>query len=328
MNSAHTVNREVQFTDAAGIRAGNGSADADGTESSNCRLIVTCLSNGLGNQLFQYAAGRFLARKFGASLKTAHDGSEEEATGAHRPMMLDKFAIASGVELPTRRDRLILSRRPRFALPSWVARRSSHAQVIRDKPDQVVRYRPFPVEAWARTVYLTGYWQVHQIADAVRGELLSEFSLRGPLGEISRGYAADITSSRTPVSIHLRRGDYLTSKKHKVLPASYYERSVTMMKNWFPDVRFYVFSDDPAFAHEWVAERPGFVVVDHNDDSTAHEDLYLMSLCHHHVMANSTFSWWGAWLNLRTEKRVIAPADWHGTRTAETDVAPPEWQLV
>jgi hypothetical protein len=100
------------------------------------------------------------------------------------------------------------------------------------------------------------------------------------------------------------------------------------MREQFPGCTFFVFSDDVKFAREWLGNRRGFVFVDHNDDDTAHEDLWLMSLCQHHIIANSSFSWWGAWLNRRTDKRVIAPAKWLGFRTNERNIAPPDWSLI
>ena len=93
-------------------------------------------------------------------------------------------------------------------------------------------------------------------------------------------------------------------------------------------VTFFVFSDEPAEASAWAAGRSNFVVVDHNDAHSAHEDLRLMSQCRHHVIANSSFSWWGAWLNPGKDKHVIAPGRWLDCDTAETNVAPPQWQIL
>jgi hypothetical protein len=100
------------------------------------------------------------------------------------------------------------------------------------------------------------------------------------------------------------------------------------MRTQFPNCSFFIFTDDVAHAREWVADRAGCIIVDHNDALTAHEDLWLMASCRHHIIANSTFSWWGAWLNPRTDKCVIAPSEWLGFRTAETHIAPPDWVLL
>lgn len=295
---------------------------------SDLQIVVrqTC---GLGNQLFQYAAGRHVASKFGGSLRIAHELPRDLAFNeAPRPVLLQKFSISARFGPATRFDRLALSTRPRFTFPSWVARTANHIQVIREAIDSRFVYRPFAIESWARTVYLTGYWQYHYTVNSVGSELRREFSLRESPGQRSRQQAARITAERTPVSVHIRRGDYLLSRNDKVLPPEYYEKSFNLMRGRFPGCVFFVFSDDARFAHEWLADRSGFVFVDHNDDDTAHEDLWLMSLCHHHVIANSSFSWWGAWLNARSDKQVIAPSKWLGFRTAEKDIAPAEWSLI
>ena len=113
------------------------------------------------------------------------------------------------------------------------------------------------------------------------------------------------------------------------LSMTYYERAVTRMLQLDERSRFFVFSDDPAFAREeWTGHHPRMTVVDHNDASNAHEDLRLMSLCHNHIIANSTFSWWAAWCNTRPDKHVIAPAKWLGHRTAQTAIVAPEWTLL
>ena len=309
---------------------GGKSSEADTARHTGaCTEVVVRQTDGLGNQLFQYAAGRSLAKKYGATLRIAHELPRNLTSSRFaRPILLQKFSIAANLGPATSFDRLVLSTRPRFALPSWMARRAKSIQVIREKPDAFIVYQPFAVEAWAHTVYLLGYWQAHPIVDFVDTELRTELSLREAPGEMSRGQAQRITAAKTPISVHIRRGDYLLSINHKALPSDYYERSVQLMREHFPDCTFFVFSDDAKFAHEWCAERPGFVVVDHNNEATAHEDLWLMSLCQHHVIANSTFSWWGAWLNARDDKRVIAPASWLGFRTAETDIAPSSWWLV
>jgi hypothetical protein len=132
-----------------------------------------------------------------------------------------------------------------------------------------------------------------------------------------------------PLSVHIRRGDYLTVfGEHSVLSGEYYEAAMMRMRARFPHCTFFIFSDDAAYAREWVADRVGCVIVDHNDAATAHEDLWLMSMCRHHIIANSTFSWWGAWLNPRTDKCVTAPSEWLGFATAETHIASPDWALI
>ena len=292
--------------------------------------IVVRQTSGLGNQLFQYAAGRYLAKKFGASLRIAHELPHNLAIHRFlRPLMLQKFAITAPIGPVNRFDRLVLSTQTRYALAGRLLRKAARVQVIREAADAFLFHHAFPVIKGTRIVYLLGYWQAHSIVASVAPELRREFRLRERPSEQSRQMAEKIAAAPMPVSLHIRRGDYLTVfGERAVLSSEYYEAAMARMRAQFPNCSFFIFSDDAAYAHEWVADRVGCVIVDHNDAATAHEDLWLMSTCRHHIIANSTFSWWGAWLNPRTDKCVAAPSEWLGFATAETHIASPDWALI
>jgi hypothetical protein len=109
----------------------------------------------------------------------------------------------------------------------------------------------------------------------------------------------------------------------------YYERAIAHMSERLDDPRYFVFSDDVEFARENLPRSGGLEFVAHNDDFSAHEDLRLMSSCHHHILANSTFSWWGAWLNGHPEKIVVAPRQWYeGSDNYYPNLFAPEWTLL
>jgi Glycosyl transferase family 11 len=166
---------------------------------------------------------------------------------------------------------------------------------------------------------------VREVESDLRRELVLVEPLRGRNLEV----AQRIGAARNPVSIHLRRGDYgACLGPHMVLPMAYYEHAISHILNQERQSTFFVFSDDVAFARDWWRGDPRFVVVDHNNEAAAHEDLRLMSLCRHHIIANSTFSWWGAWLSPYCDKQVIAPARWLGLDTAKTAIACPGWTLL
>ena len=139
-----------------------------------------------------------------------------------------------------------------------------------------------------------------------------------------------IRNTANPVSLHVRRGDYaLAVEGNIVLPAGYYAKAISLVLERLPDATFYVFSDDIAFAREFLPRSIRSVFVDHNDDFSSHEDLRLMSSCQNHILANSTFSWWGAWLDARTSKVVIAPRHWLLTKQSYyADFMPREWLLL
>jgi Glycosyl transferase family 11 len=288
--------------------------------------IVVQLFNGLGNQLFQYAAGKSLASTLPASLKLVH---RSEATGPGRPLLLQQFAIDSAIQPMTPMDRLIVTVRPRLRLASRMARFARKVQLFQQDPSEISLPYEFDVDRGARSIYLAGYFQEYRLVRAVESQLREELVLRGSLDSRSQSYADRIGAARQPISVHLRRGDYLTAfGPRSVLPPSYYERAIEHMRSQFADPTFFVFSDDIGFARSWARAFPRTVVVDCNDSARAHECMHLMSLCRHHVIANSTFSWWGAWLNPRPDKQVVAPDTWLGLDTKGTRIACPEWQLL
>jgi Glycosyl transferase family 11 len=289
--------------------------------------VTVQLFNGIGNQLFQYAAGRWLASQLGVPLRLVSHATEGDSVT--RPLLIQQFAIRHAVEPMTALDRLAVSTRPRYHLASRMLRAASRVQVLRQDPTRIAEPFDFEIDSGARTLYLSGYFQEYELVREVASLLRREFVLKNPLGASAQAYADRIRATRRPISVHVRRGDYLTTFGPRgVLPMSYYERAIEHMQRQFPDARFFVFSDDPAFAKFWARSYPRMTVVEASAGAEAHESLHLMSLCRHHIVANSTFSWWGAWLNARADRQVVAPDRWLGSNTAATPIACPDWQLL
>jgi hypothetical protein len=292
--------------------------------------IVVKQSSGLGNQLFQYAAGRCLAKRHGASLRIAHQLPHLLASHGHpRSVLLQRFAIAAPVREATYFDRLVVSEQPRLQAAGRLARAIRGIQVVRQAPERCMFRRPIRIAPGARTVYLHGFWHDYSIVREVETELRRELTLIEPLRGRNLEVAKRIAAARKPVSLHLRRGDYAPFfGEHMMLPIAYYQHAISHMLEQDRQCTFFVFSDDLSFAREWLRGDPRFVVVDHNNEAAAHEDLRLMSLCRRHIIANSTFSWWGAWLNAARDNQVIAPARWLGFDTTRMAAYCPEWTLL
>lgn len=177
-------------------------------------------------------------------------------------------------------------------------------------------------------VYLEGYWQSERYFEDIKEIVQKEFTLKTPLEGLNLILAEEIRTVDA-VSMHVRRGDYVTdenvSTMHGVCDLEYYRKAVDKVVQTLKDPCFFVFSDDP----EWVADnlklRHPARYISHNS-SLAHEDLRLMSLCRHHIIANSSFSWWGAWLSTCHEKLVIAPNKWFNNFKVDTsDLIPKAW---
>jgi hypothetical protein len=289
--------------------------------------VTVQLFNGLGNQLFQYAAGRRLALRLGVPFRLVHHDPQAELPG--RPSLLQQYAIASDIRRMTALDRLVVTTKPQYRVASQLARLANRIQLFHQDPTKIAEPFEFDLDTHARSAYLSGYFQESGLVREIEAILRRELSLLHPLHATSQQYADRIRAYRRPVSIHLRRGDYLTTfGPSGLLGMSYYELAMEQMLERFPDACFFVFSDDLPYAKFWASAYPRMTVVDCNDERLSHECMYLMSLCHHHIIANSTFSWWGAWLNPRRDKQVIAPDTWLGHPTASLRVSCPEWHLL
>lgn len=294
--------------------------------------IVVRQISGLGNQLFQYAAGRFYAKKYKASFRIAIDlPKRAQSYGSPRPFLLSKFAIAAPGRELSRLDRLLLSENRLYKPAATIAREVLKVQVIREAVAERYTFQPeLPVQKTARSVFLFGYWQVHSIADAIETELRTELRLIEPPTATNLEMVNKIQRARTPVSVHIRRGDYtLAAEGNPALPIQYYFRCIRTILENLNEPTFFVFSDDMEYARKNLPGNVELVFVDHNELFKAHEDLRLMSMCRHHIIANSTLSWWGAWLNARSDKIVLAPKHWRvGGCTESGDLLPREWVLI
>lgn len=293
--------------------------------------IIARQISGLGNQLFQYAAARYYGQRYSASLKLAIDPAGAVSHGYRRPNLLSHFCIAAPVDELNTWDRFWLNSRPLLRPCLDRLRRVLGIQVFTENFERRFEFVPvLPLMAGVRRLYLLGYWQSFRFADEIESDLRAELRLR----ESAQGKNLDvlerIKDSERPISIHIRRGDSILVAEGKVvLSMSYYERAIRYFQSLYSAPTFFVFSDDIDFARRNLPTDVPMVFVDHNDDFSAHEDLRLMSSCRDHIIANSTFSWWGAWLNPCSEKVVIAPKQWFLEEASEfADSLPRGWVFL
>jgi hypothetical protein len=294
--------------------------------------IVVRQISGLGNQLFQYAAGRYYAQRCGARMRMVLDPAKRAFSHGHpRPFLLSQFAIVSPVSEIRPWEQIFFSTRRQLAPLRALMRRASQSQVFRETPAQRYSFlEDLSVQSGTRTLYLAGYWQTYKIADALGPRLRTELAFRQPPEGRNLEMLGRIRKAKNAVSLHVRRGDYtLAAEGNIALPMEYYERAITRAKERIDEPTFFVFSDDMEFARANLPAGLKTVFVDHNDHWTAHEDLRLMSGCRHHILANSTFSWWGAWLNPNEDKVVLAPRQWHlRAESYYPELMPPAWELL
>ncbi len=272
------------------------------------------MRGGLGNQLFIYAMARALSVCSGMPLRLdVISGYKRDAF--NRRFLLDNFNISGSIAnkwesydfvcgrlvrkllcgtnslLPITKRRFFYENRNSF-IPEFSSSRHGH-------------------------VYLMGYWQSYLYFERIRPQLKAELTLKSPLGKENLILEKEILSSES-VSIHVRQ-DNLSNK----LNEDYYFRAVEIIKKKVVNPRYFIFSDSPGLSEKLSKVLSARLVNINGTNDTCYKDLWLMSLCRHHIVANSTFSWWGAWLTGENpEACIIAPET---MKMFNSDILPPNW---
>ena len=304
-------------------------------------MITVSLIGGLGNQMFQYAAGKALAERHGVPLALDLSGFENYAL---RSFLLDRLLVPEASASPARAEP-IQKPEVNFARAKWKARidrllAKAGLPKLTPSPHEYrephFHYDPAFETLGPRTA-LFGYFQSERYFSSIAGSLRDWFSPREPLGSAAFTTLARIEASRLPISVHVRRGDYLnpgTAEYHGILSDSYYRDALGRLgAGANQDAQLFVFSDDAAAAEQVLDFVPkSRQVYVRGDPARPWEDMALMARCRHHVIANSSFSWWGAWLNRSSDKIVVAPRAWFAPnelRSKNTeDLYPAGWILV
>lgn len=179
-------------------------------------------------------------------------------------------------------------------------------------------------------VYLDGYFQSYKYFETIRDVLLTEFTLKNGYHREVDGIKSEIEKADQSVAVHIRRGDFATIRKgyNGLCDLSYYQKALEIIKNKYPNVQLFIFSDDIEWAKTNLKLAGPMVFVSRPVLNPA-EELWLMSLCKHQIIANSTFSWWAAWLNKNPQKIVVSPSRWLVAEDIKTDnLLPPNWIKV
>lgn len=291
-------------------------------------MIVVRICGGLGNQLFQYAAGRALSIQYGTDLVADTRLYQKDR---FRSYLLDQYFTAFSPEDVLLRERLTLPP-ARNRIPAFLLWRMTCGRRLRYAREAGMPYDA-SLSCLGPNVYLHGYWQTERYFAGIADLLHKELELRHPPDARNAAYLERL-AGRVSVSMHVRRGDYVSNPKaarvHGTCSIDYYQRATKRIaEQTGEDPVFHIFSDDP----EWTSQnlRLPFETsyVTHNDTDHATDDLRLMAACNHHVVANSTFSWWGAWLNPSPDKIVVACREWFRDPTKDArDLVPQDWIRV
>ncbi|NCP72632.1 MAG: alpha-1,2-fucosyltransferase [Shewanella sp. CG18_big_fil_WC_8_21_14_2_50_42_11] len=263
-------------------------------------MIITKITGGLGNQLFQYAVGKAVSHHHNVPLKL--DITAYETYKPHNGYRLDQFAI--NAEIANTQE--IAKLKGANHLLAKVLRKAG--QLNKQRYYSEKERTIYDAQVFAREeCYLDGYWQNEQYFLKIRDIFLQDITPKFSLSNQAQAYQRQIMASHS-VSLHVRRGDYLNHPEIGVLDISYYQQAHAYMVSKVEDPVFYIFSNNLA----WCKQNFKFIenAVYIEGTQTEIDDLMLMSQCQHNIIANSSFSWWGAWLNDNSNKIVIAPKRW------------------
>jgi hypothetical protein len=177
--------------------------------------------------------------------------------------------------------------------------------------------------------YYEGYWQTERYFKDIADSIRADFTLIDAPDDTTRSLIEGM-NKHSAVSLHVRRGLYVThpvfSAVHGACGPDYFEKAIAYISERVQSPHFYIFSDDHVWAKEHIKPPFPTTYVDHTNAETPHADILLMSSCKHHIIANSTFSWWGAWLNPSPEKIVVGPSKWFNQGKYNTaDILPAAW---
>jgi hypothetical protein len=285
-------------------------------------MITVKLLGGLGNQMFQYAAGRRLALKHRSQLRLDLSDFDNSAHATQRHYELDCFKVIADI---TKQN---LEAEFSEAKKTWRGQLKLQPSVIIREP-HLNFYKPL-LNA-PDDVYLVGYWQSEQYFKDIRTQLLKDFVYASPPNQKNLTILELIKAQKNPVSLHVRRGDYVhdksTSQFHGTKTTDYYNQAIDYVASQLDTLHLFVFSDEPEWCRKNLKFNHPTTFISHNKAGS--EDMRLMRACKHFIIANSSFSWWGAWLAESPQKLVVAPRQWFNDPSANaSDIVPESWYRI
>lgn len=290
-------------------------------------MIIALLKGGLGNQLYQYASAKALAEKNKTSIWLDLSFLNQNTLNiTKRSFELHRFSLIES------KDVKVIDH-SNLKLPRKIIQKVSVKALRKIILEYVEDGNHFNADFFRsnRSVAIDGYFQSYKYFDFLRHQLFQDFQLIEPLDDRNLEALGSVLRCNS-VCIHVRRGDYVSlgaaNKFHGLCDLNYYRKAITIIHSKIENPHFFIFSDDIPWCRSHFNETNiSFVSINNSDN--AHLDLNLMKNCKHFVIANSSFSWWGAWLAENKNKIVIAPKKWLAAEDSEIeDRIPPEWICI
>jgi len=287
-------------------------------------MVTVKLIGGLGNQMFQYAIGRSLAHDLGEKLlldTSFYDRMHANATprhyelnhlGIHGEVLQRGFFSRYWIYL----QELLKKKFPLFFQHYVLEKGCNYNLLLLEK---------------RKNLYLDGYWQCEKYFLHNQDIIRQDFQIITPQSDVNKKWAGKIANTNS-VCIHVRRGDYVTDPKanqvHGTRGLDYYNKAIIYISKKVNNPVFFVFSDDFEWAKKNISCPSEVHHMDQNGPDEDYEDLRLMMSCKHFIIANSSFSWWGAWLGDYKDKIVVCPKDWFNNSDMKMDIICDSWVKI
>ena len=278
------------------------------------------LTGGLGNQMFQFATGFAIAKK--NNVRLSLDLNYINQRQLFNGFELDKvFDIYSKVSF----------------LNKALSLQSINFKEILNKIDVTFYNFKEPHFHYTSKIldipkhsFLDGYWQSELYFKDYAKEIRKIFYFSDHLDKQNHLISNDINQSNS-ISIHIRRGDFLLKRNdnHYINLKEYYLKAINESSKFFKNPKYFIFTDDPSWVTDNFVLDHSYFIVAVNQDTKSFYDMHLMSLCKSNIIANSSFSWWGAWLNNKKDKIIYAPKNWFKDKSISTDdLIPSSWNII
>jgi len=278
------------------------------------------LTGGLGNQMFQFATGFATAKKNNVrlSLDLSYINQRQLFNGFELEKVFDIYSKVSflnkGLSFKSINFKEILNKID-ITFYNFKEPHFHYTSNILDIP---------------KHSFLDGYWQSELYFKNYSKEIKKIFNFSNQLDKQNHLIANDISKNNS-ISIHVRRGDFLLKRNnnHNIDLKDYYLKAIDKSSKCFKNPKYFIFTDDPLWVTENFILDYSYIIVDVNYGTKSFFDMYLMSLCKSNIIANSSFSWWSAWLNNNKDKIVYAPKDWFNDKSICTDhLIPNSWNIL
>lgn len=286
------------------------------------------LKGGIGNQLFQYAFGESIKKKWNCDVIYNLNWFDKPGSNTPRELALTKLANINSIKERKSKFESRLFQSKRFAT---VFNKFNFFHGIEIRVEQNLNfsehYQEIPHKLPKKVIF-NGYWQSFKYFSLIEADLRNQLLQYGKKC-ISSPLMQEITSSLQSTSIHIRRGDYIKNKAAKnyfeTCSTNYYQNAIKKINKSKKDNVFFVFSDDIDWAKTNIKTHNKTIYVDSNYNLSDLDELFLMANCNNHIIANSSFSWWGAWIGGLDCGITIRPRKWLKSKNQPNTLCPKEW---